>query len=458
MERYKEVMDRARDHHLKGEIGDALSLYDKCLVFSPNEPFLMFCMGCAFAQVQQFGLAIDLLTRVTALRPELADAWHNLGISYRTMGLVDKAEECYQKELATGTLSQTDTAVVYANWSGCYVNEGMPERVVELADMGLRYNPESVELRNHKALALLELGKYEEGFALYEARYNLSIFHRRDYKAAPRWDGKPVGKLAIHGEQGIGDEILFLSYLKQILPLTQEIAVECTPKLVGLLRHSFRNEPKLKFYPDHDALIAAFKADAWCAMGSLPVYVGRLLPNVYLEASRAYFRSERPRLGISWRGGTLRTHEYHRNAPIEYWQSFVERIKSYGIDVISVQYGPAKDMAKQLGIPHDEDNIADIDTLAGMIRSCDRIVSVCNTTIHMAGALGVPCTVLVPSKPAWRYGLTGEKSDWYESVDYIRQAKGEAWDAVMARATKQTEEWAKNAYYRTLSEPQRAKA
>ena len=457
MEQYREVIEKARALHVKGDLGEALSLYDKCLVFQPDDSFLMFCMGTAFSQAGQFGLSIDFLKRVTAARPELADGWHNLGISYRTMGLIDKAVECYQKEL-TCNLSGKDTAVVYANWSGCYVNEGNPDRVIELADTGLRYDDTSPQLLNHKALALMERGDYEEGFRLYEHRYRLPEFNNRDFKSAPKWDGKKVGKLAIHGEQGIGDEILFLTQLHKVLPLVDEVAVECTPRLLGLLKYSFRNEPKVKLFPNHELLAKAFTADAWCAMGSLPLLVWPCVHNVFLEPSRAYFRTERPRLGISWRGGTLRTHEYHRNAPLEFWKPLVERIKGLGVDVISLQYGNVNDMAKRLDVPHDADNIQDLDMLASMIKSCDMVLSVCNSTIHMAGGLGVPCTVLVPNKPAWRYGLTGEKSDWYESVNYIRQAKDEGWDSVLARATKHTEEWARNANNRGIPKAKRATA
>jgi hypothetical protein len=457
MERYKEIVDRARMLHSKGEIGEALALYDKCLVYEPDDYFLMFCIGTALSQAGQYGLSIHYLKIVAAAKPAMADAWHNLGISYRTMGMIDKAEECYKNELKCG-LSGKDTGIVYANWSGCYVNEGNPERVIELADIGLRYDENSAQIKNHKSLALLELGRYEEGFKLYEQRYRLPEFHNRDFKSAPKWDGKKVGKLAIHGEQGIGDEILFLTQVHKVLPLVDELAIECTPRLLGLLKYSFRNEPKIKLFPDHDLLSSAFAADAWCAMGSLPLLVWPCVHNVFLEPSRAYFRTERPRLGISWRGGTLRTHEYHRNAPFELWKPLVDRIKGLGIDVISLQYGEVMDMAKKLDIPHDAENIRDLDMLASMIKSCDMVLSVCNSTIHMAGGLGVPCTVLVPNKPAWRYALTGEKSDWYESVNYIRQAKDEGWDSVLARATKHTEDWARHANNRGIQKTQRATA
>jgi tetratricopeptide (TPR) repeat protein len=458
MERYDEIFREAGELHLKGEVHRALELYDRLLAFKPDHAPLLACAGTGFCQAQAYGMAIQLLTKAVKIDPTIWDAWHNLGIAHRTMGMIDEAMACYKRELDNPKITRKDMAAIYGNMSGCYVNEGAPDKVIELADMGLRYNPNSPQLKNHKALALLEQGNYVEGFNLYEARYELAEFTNRDYGKAPRWDGHPVGKLAIHGEQGIGDEILFLTQLPQVLPFVDQVAVECTPRLLGLLRHSYKDEPKIRFFPDHGVLIKAFTADAWLGLGSLMLHAWPPIRSVYLKPSRTYFRGERPRLGITWRGGTLRTHEYHRNAPLELWKPFVDRIKSFGIDVISVQYGPAAEMAKNLGIPHDEANIADLDTLSAMIKSCDHIFSVCNTTIHQAGALGVPCTVIVPSKPAWRYGLTGDKSFWYESVEYIRQAMDESWDAAMARATAHMENWARHADHRALQKVERATA
>jgi ADP-heptose:LPS heptosyltransferase len=61
---------------------------------------------------------------------------------------------------------------------------------------------------------------------------------------------------------------------------------------------------------------------------------------------------------------------------------------------------------------------------AKIVKSCDLVISVCTSVIHLAGALGVPCWVMVPNKPAWRYGVSG-KMPWYSSVRLYRQK--ESW-------------------------------
>jgi len=66
----------------------------------------------------------------------------------------------------------------------------------------------------------------------------------------------------------------------------------------------------------------------------------------------------------------------------------------------------------------------DYSDTAKIVKSCDLIISVCTSVVHLAGALGVPTWVMVPSKPAWRYGVEG-RMVWYKSVRLYRQR--ESW-------------------------------
>jgi hypothetical protein len=59
---------------------------------------------------------------------------------------------------------------------------------------------------------------------------------------------------------------------------------------------------------------------------------------------------------------------------------------------------------------------------------------VCNTTVHVAGAIGKPTLVLAPFVPEWRYGLRGERMIWYPSVRVLRQQRYGDWSGVIRAA------------------------
>jgi ADP-heptose:LPS heptosyltransferase len=76
----------------------------------------------------------------------------------------------------------------------------------------------------------------------------------------------------------------------------------------------------------------------------------------------------------------------------------------------------------------------DYQEAAQLVASCDLVITVCTSVVHLAGALGVPCWVMVPKHPAWRYQTSGVMP-WYRSVRLYRQPTQEtdSWIPVVQR-------------------------
>ena len=77
----------------------------------------------------------------------------------------------------------------------------------------------------------------------------------------------------------------------------------------------------------------------------------------------------------------------------------------------------------------------DIDDMAPLVSELDLIISCTTTVVHLAGALGVKCYCLVPTHAPWIFGSEGPY-DWSDSVELIRQRKGEKWYNVVLRCEK----------------------
>jgi ADP-heptose:LPS heptosyltransferase len=84
---------------------------------------------------------------------------------------------------------------------------------------------------------------------------------------------------------------------------------------------------------------------------------------------------------------------------------------------------------------------ADFGQLAGMVKSVDLVVSVQTALIHLCGALGVPCLVMVPFMAEWRYGTAGDSMPWYNSVRLLRQPEAGAWGPVIEEVERAIETW-----------------
>jgi ADP-heptose:LPS heptosyltransferase len=79
------------------------------------------------------------------------------------------------------------------------------------------------------------------------------------------------------------------------------------------------------------------------------------------------------------------------------------------------------------------DQLSDIDTFAAQIAALYLVVTIDNSTAHLAGALGVPTWVLLPFAPDWRWLQIGEDSLWYPTMRLFRQLKLGDWQSVVQR-------------------------
>ena len=73
------------------------------------------------------------------------------------------------------------------------------------------------------------------------------------------------------------------------------------------------------------------------------------------------------------------------------------------------------------------------DQMAALVCEVDVVISVQNTLIHLAGALGTSTLALLPTVPEWRYGATGEDMLWYPSATLVRQRDDSTWADVFSQ-------------------------
>jgi hypothetical protein len=148
-----------------------------------------------------------------------------------------------------------------------------------------------------------------------------------------------------------------------------------------------------------------------------------------------------PKVGISWRGGGWSTRRSLRSIALDAWLPLL-RLPTFHF--ISLQYGDCSgDIARvnasgSVAIRHWEHAVRDLDETAALISALDLVISVQTTVVHLAGALGTPSWILVPSVAEWRYGECGDSMPWYSTARLFRQQRSGDWsgvlDAVVAAA------------------------
>jgi hypothetical protein len=89
-------------------------------------------------------------------------------------------------------------------------------------------------------------------------------------------------------------------------------------------------------------------------------------------------------------------------------------------------------------VPENVHTLPDLDLkndlrgLTSLLREMNHVVTIANSVAHLCGAFGIPATVLLPSVADWRWGFSGDKSVWYESLSLRRNKDPNSWVQLLA--------------------------
>ncbi|GLU38163.1 protein FlbA [Pseudomonas sp. NBRC 100443] len=328
----------------------------------------------------------------------------------------------------------------------------------------LRSDPQHIGTHNNLGLLMLRLKQFEVGWSHYEWRWLASQQNQQQYFNTPQWQGESLkGKsLLIWAEQGIGDHIMFASMLPDLLELEGKVHFETYARLDPILERSFPEVAFIRREQTGNVLdgVQMLYRQSWpqsdyqIPMGSL----GRLLrpdlgsfagPGKFLRADEEASRCKREEytrlfpgkklIGLAWKGGSNISNDIQSRRIA---MNELARLASQNhVQFINLQYGDTsaeRAEAKALGlyIHHDENvnPLVNMDAQASQLAALDAVLSIDNTAVHLAGALGVPTYVLLQLNPNWRWGLEEGPSYWYPSVYLIRNREIGRWEMALDRA------------------------
>ncbi len=146
-------------------------------------------------------------------------------------------------------------------------------------------------------------------------------------------------------------------------------------------------------------------------------------------------------IGLSWRSGNA-AFGVHKSAPLAAWAPI---LRQPGLVFVSVQYG---DSTAELASLETEtghriwqdaavDPLRDMEAAAAQFATLDLVITVSNTAVHLAGGLGIPTWLLLPSPGQgllWYWGVAGETVPFYPSLRCFRQEKPGDWQGPIAAA------------------------
>jgi Tetratricopeptide repeat len=377
-----------------------------------------------------FERAVEAWRRILDSAPDVGDGYAGLSKALRHLGRVAEAAQEARRGLERqpshhGCRRQLSNALVFA---------GRYEEAISMLRQVLEADPHLTDAEMNLGIACLATGRFDEGWRHYEAR--LAGGHawwltKHMPRSNARWDGRNAGgkTLLFHAEQGIGDTLQFVRFLPMIRAMGARIILRVPGKLVRLLRPSF---PEVELVSLNDP-VPGF--DAWApllSLGHLLKVTPAMLPGTipYLmaepELRAAWHKRLGPRraavrAGLCWEANPAYQAGKDRSLPLE---ALAPIASVPNVELYSLQFGAAANKAASLDafdIVSFGKLIGPFENLAALMCELDLVISVDTANVHLAGALGVPCWVLLPTIADWRWLLERDDSPWYPGMRLFRR-------------------------------------
>ena len=417
----------------RGDLDEAIGRFRAAVSVAPGYAAAWSNLCGSLSEAGRRADAIEAGRRAVQLDPQGADGFYNLGNAYAALPRPDQAIDCYRQSLQCDP-THLDCLV---NLGAALQSMGHCEMAVDVLDRALRLSPSLPAATWNKALALLLSGRFQEGWACYEARWDAVPWMRPSVSDKPMWDGAPLqGRtILVTAEQGFGDAIQFVRYASMVRARGGSVVLEAPHALSALFRR----------LPDKPPVVAMGEArppfDVWAPVMSLPrLFETELetIPNhcpyfdVGAAAAPLSGGEGRPRVGLVWRGSLTNDRGAFRSCRLVDLEPLLEFAR---VTFVSLQTELSDDDRALLDAREIEDlgsSFGSFLDTAEAIQGLDLVITVDTATAHLAGALARPVWTLLSAMPDWRWLLDRRDSPWYPTMRLFRQPALGDWAGVVA--------------------------
>ena len=438
----------------------ALKLLEHALSLDPFKIETYQNLTNVCAQLKDYERALHYALEAIKIDPTSSPAFNNLGSVFNAMAKFEEARLSFETALELD--SKNLEALI--NLGTAHVVLENNAEAISTYEKGLKKLPkhaltQSDVIKFLLSFEYLKAGRLKEGWECYDSGFHPNIptgnarSQPRTFKK-PRWNGQPIpGKtLLVWREQGLGDEMMFLSTIPDLIKKHKNIILEVDKRLVETIQRSFPEivvrhqrygQPPYFEAIDHDY-------DYHVPLGSLMRYLRPTIesfknsgPFIKIDdvkkskfAERLAPYRDKTLIGICWRSGNIDPLRELTYVGVMKWG---ELFKLDNVEWVNLQYGECEqeclEAEKEFGIKiirwPDLDLKDDLDDVFALMSELDYVVTVATAVHHMAAATGCQ-TLLITPKGAWnRFNL--DYDPWFSNlhpfvVDY--QKLDEAFPAV----------------------------
>lgn len=358
------------------------------LELAPSSPSIHDLLGRAALERADHAAALTHLSASLGVRPAHAGTLVNLGVVLHRIGEWEPAVSALHSALRL----KPDLLAARLGLSLALLALGRSEEGLEVLAPVSRHPM----ARFNAGFIRAHRGELAEGLSLMEARLEL-----RDPGAGlgRLWKGESLeGTLLVVPEQGLGDVLLMCGFLAALPSRAREVILLAPQPLARLFETSF---PSLQVVTSAEGL----RPEAHVSIMSLAHLHGvrsadGFPSSPWLTATATPARAGRPRVGLNWAGNPRYAFDAIRSTSLA---TLAPLLEETGVEWVSLHKGVREAEAHEAGLPCPLEECEDFHATAQVLAGLDLVISTETAVPNLSAALGIPTVVLTHPSPDWRW-------------------------------------------------------
>ena len=315
---------------------------------------------------------------------------------------------------------------VLYNIARSYIELNDFKNAIKYYNLLIKLYPNYTQAYFDRSIVYFYLNDFKKWAKDYEKRIDFSAFNSPLPIKYPKKKKKDFKKqILIFWEQGFGDSINFIKFIKYFNPKNTTILIQ--EPLIKLFQNSFK---EYKFITKLDNK----QYDFIIPLMSLPIILKKLnfIPSkAYLKVKKTdikkfknkYIKNSKLNIGLFWQGNPKSSRDKYRSIEFALLNNLLN-LKKFGINFYSLQKDIRVKDDRVIDIAVNFKNFYDTSVA---IKSLDLIITIDSSIAHLAGALGVKTYLLLPTLPDFRWRLN-KNNLFYKSIKLFRQVKKLDWN------------------------------
>ncbi|MBT4113217.1 MAG: tetratricopeptide repeat protein [Flavobacteriaceae bacterium] len=434
----------------KGEIlthlkihNEALSCFKKAIKLSPKNITILNGIGVNLLELGEARDALEYFKKCIEINKTIAIFYNNAGLAEYKMNAFRESVESFNKCI---TMSSS-TGYFYSNRGLSFQALKKLNLAIEDFNKCISLDPDYPDAYWNKSLVNLFQGDYEDGWELYEYRWQSFAKEWARSYTKKLWLGEETIKnkiIFIYPEQGHGDFIQcyrYIALLKDMKP--KKIILETTEpfyKLINIQDDEIEvigpgiKTPKFDLYCPIMSLPLAFKTQ----ISSIPNKCPYLLTDLTKDKIwRNKFKNENQlKIGVCWFGNPLHKNDHNRSMSLNDLLELISLPFEFHCLQKEFRQEDQKELNK-VNIFDHQNSLNDFSETASLINMMDIVISVDTAIAHLAGAMGKRTFLLLPDKSSFLWMGERKDSPWYPTIKIFRQETLGDWQGPLKEIIKE---------------------